>query len=883
MTLIVNKPLVILVPPTTSAATMTTVTPTTVPAMTAVASASSTFDKGPAVVPHSATVLNPAAPVGVHLPAALATGAELKTAIDTSKVLSTSSNAAVAAVFAAAGGAAVRLQRATSIEIPLRLAVVTGHGGNVGRLPAEVPGLLRERAGVVTFYPADEIFRPFDVDNALAAQLPRNTMLIARVQKKTLDLKLADGSVEKAAVYRLGEGLAAPRAHFIAVVDFVGGEPFVRDLVPPPRMLALPVTQPDGKQWQEGAVVDVALGLDANGRTSVSSQQLAPAGSPLARTWMIASAQRLDAVFPKAVVAEAAVIAQAAALSLADKSLVDLRHLPFFAIDNDASKDIDQAMHLERRADGGYVLSYALADAAHYIKPGTALYDEAMQRGTSYYLPGLSIPMLPDNLSSGVVSLNAHEDHRALVLQIRLDKDGNVDGDTTVLRARIHSQAQITYNGVSAELEGKGAITSDIHGQPVPKEVSAQLQIFQAIGELRILKAKERGVVEPDRREMEIGFDGNKFFLKPEKSDLASKLNAELSILANVAGAQQLRGSKIPGVQVPGLYKVHAEPAAPTLAALSRQISVIVDKNGLGPAFKWDAAQESLSAWVDRIKLLPKTPREQSLSQVLQLTAVHINVASEFADAPGRHSGLKLDAYGRFSAPMREQVGVVSHAILFAKVALEKAFDAAQLSPAEASALWAPLLLGAVVNPDHIPPARRGLAAQAQALLTSTGSDLIALARTLAAQAVQQGPALSAAEQQIVDDVTRRASQAGNSSKMKQGQVEGAALRLLFDDLFTHDLGGNPLGDPNAPKRNAIVTAVTPGKVYVQLDDPDVELRLSIDDLRRHCPTANFHLENEGCTLVGDQGGAVARLLVGQEIKVQATHHDGERLHFAIV
>jgi hypothetical protein len=112
----------------------------------------------------------------------------------------------------------------------------------------------------------------------------------------------------------------------------------------------------------------------------------------------------------------------------------------------------------------------------------------------------------------------------------------------------------------------------------------------------------------------------------------------------------------------------------------------------------------------------------------------------------------------------------------------------------------------------------------------------------------------------------------------------------LFDDLFAQDLGGNPLGDPNAPKRAGTITSVTPGKVYVQLGDPDVEVRLSVEDLKRHCPDASFHLEDEGCSLVGQapaglsaEGGAVGHLLIGQEIKVQATHHDGERLHFAIV
>ena len=339
---------------------------------------------------------------------------------------------------------------------------------------------------------------------------------------------------------------------------------------------------------------------------------------------------------------------------------------------------------------------------------------------------------------------------------------------------------------------------------------------------------------------------------------------------------------------MPGVYKTHAEPQPQALKALSRQVTAIVEKNGLPSSWAWTKS-ESLAAWVDRVKLLPKTPRERSLSQVLQMVAVRVNVASGFDREAKGHSGLKLAHYGRFSAPMREQVGILSHAILFAKTALEKAFDEAKLTPLQAQALWAPLLLGSIVDPGQIQGPRRALAAEAQALLTTTGADFVALATKLAAAATLQAAsahsAFTAAECKLIDEVMDRATNAGNSGKMKQSQVEGASMKLLFDDIFARDLGGNALGNLDAPKRAGTITSVTPAKVYVQLDDPDVEVRLSIEDLRRLCPNANFHLEDEGASLVGDAAAATAvtRLLIGQEIKVQATHHDGDRLHFAIV
>lgn len=820
----------------------------------------------------------------------LVTPGELEHVLDVARSLATSLDPGVQQTFKDAATAAAALQKTVNVEMPLRLAVLTGKpnplqaqsGRGGGGLPQEVPGIIKAHGGEAVFHPADESIKPFPIAREQAALLPTNTVLVARATKKKAEFSLPDGSVEKATVYQLGagSGVREPRPHFVGVVDFVAGEPFVRDLMPPPRLVALPSTQASGGPWKEGAIVDIAVG----GGTVSVGKTLAQAGSPKARTWMVAAESRLDAVFPAPALKEAAAIEAAASTSLADKSLVDRRKEPFFAIDNPGSTDIDQAMRLTKRPDGGYVVSYALADPAHYIKPGMALFNEAMQRGASYYLPGLSIPMLPDVLSEGVVSLNAHEDHRAMIIELRLDQDGRVEGPAKIERAVIHSKNQLTYEGVSAELEGHGPIGQDEHGKAVDPAVREQLKLFEEIGKKRIVIAKERGVVEPDRREMTIGFDDGQFFLKDARSDWASKLNAEFSILANVGGAEQMLSSKIPGIFVPGLFRVHDEPGPGAYKALERQVRTIVRHHELPAAWKWSSKQESLSSWVDRIKTLPKHDREQDLSLVLQLAAVRINVASAYDREPGAHSGLKVSHYGRFSAPMREQVGLMSHAVVFARDALEKAADAGGLSEDQARALWAPLLLGATVDPAQIPSSRRELAAQAQALLTASPAELPALARALAEKAQPQGP-LSAEEQKLVDTVFDRAKAAGNSGKMKQGSVDGAARKLLFDDLFIHDLGGNPLGSPTAPKREGTVTAVTPGKVYIQLKDPDVEVRLAVDDLRRNCPHAHFQLADEACALVANtvEAGPVSRIMIGGRVNVQATHHDGDRLRFTIV
>ncbi|MBX2884294.1 MAG: RNB domain-containing ribonuclease, partial [Granulosicoccus sp.] len=97
---------------------------------------------------------------------------------------------------------------------------------------------------------------------------------------------------------------------------------------------------------------------------------------------------------------------------LDDPELIDLTHLPFVTIDNPDSRDLDQALLIERHAER-YRIRYALADASFYVKPHSALFQEALTRGSSYYTPTVAIPMLPVELSEGLISLNPNVSRRA--------------------------------------------------------------------------------------------------------------------------------------------------------------------------------------------------------------------------------------------------------------------------------------------------------------------------------------------------------------------------------------------------------------------------------------------------------------------------------------
>jgi hypothetical protein len=544
---------------------------------------------------------------------------------------------------------------------------------------------------------------------------------------------------------------------------------------------------------------------------------------------------------------------------LSDPALTDRTSEPFFAVDNKGSRDIDQAMRLQRLPNGNIKLSYALADMAAYVKPGTPLWKLAMERGASFYLPGVQVGMQPPTIHDDKVSLQAHEEHRAVIFNIEFAPDGSIVS-RDVERAKIKSRAQLTYDNVSAHLQGGQALDVDDHGQPVPSEVTAQMQLFEELGSVLIKRADERGVVEPERREMQIGLDGTHFFLKERHDEYASKLNAQLSIMANVVGAEAFEQE---GLDVPAIFKAHDAPWPRKLKDLARKTdAIIVEHSGhLHDPMRWRwKRNESLAQWVERLKKMPTNDVERRISRALQQQVITIQVPSQFVSEPRPHEGLKLERYGRFTAPMREAVGLVSHALLVQLEAWRRAKEF--LSPDQAQELWRHLLLGAVVDPALMTPERRAAVDAALALEGLRGKQLEDAVKKLALKPV------TAAELALVDQAIEDVVTSGNRAGAKQGQVDGAARRLLFDDLFMNDLAGKPEGDPNAPLRRGVVMQVDANQVRVQLEDPLVEVKIDVAG----------QLANDGAELrVKDK-----RLVIGGDVNIKATHHDGERLYFTL-
>jgi ribonuclease R len=385
---------------------------------------------------------------------------------------------------------------------------------------------------------------------------------------------------------------------------------------------------------------------------------VAAAGTALAGVHRIAARAELASGFSDAVLAETAALVESPGID--DPELDDLTGLPFITIDYERSRDLDQALHIERRG-AGYLVRYALADGAHYVVPGSALFEEATRRGASYYLPGLTLPMLPRQLSEGVVSLNPGVDRRALVFEIAIDERGLV-GETTLRRARIRSRRKLTYDGVQAYLDDPAS--SDLAGT----EIAASLDLLPAVGTLRMREAEGRDVVRYDRSAIELTLPSAgapALAMSHDERNDVQLYNEQISLVTNIEGARLLLRKCDRDTGLAGLFRVHPGPDERDLDAFVRSVGELVDTLGLDDAWRWRRDSETLADYVAR---LPDGGDGHRLAMALQRQAMVMGQPSFFTTEPAPHFGIGAPAYSRFSSPMREIVGIVTLHVAYAQL-----------------------------------------------------------------------------------------------------------------------------------------------------------------------------------------------------------------------
>ena len=230
----------------------------------------------------------------------------------------------------------------------------------------------------------------------------------------------------------------------------------------------------------------------------------------------------------------------------------DFRHLPIVTIDGETARDFDDAVYVERRADGHWHLQVHIADVAHYVRTATVLDQEARLRGTSVYFPDRAVPMLPEALSNGMCSLKPREDRLVMSALMEFDAAGHMQS-SRMTSGVIRSTERMTYTNVNKVLEGDPEMTA---------RYAALAQPFRDMKELALLlnaRRNEHGSIDFDLPEPVIEFDEEQRMTNITRSErnIAHRLIEEFMLAANRAVATYLlkRG-------IESLHRVHEKPDA---------------------------------------------------------------------------------------------------------------------------------------------------------------------------------------------------------------------------------------------------------------------------------------------------------------------------------
>ena len=342
--------------------------------------------------------------------------------------------------------------------------------------------------------------------------------------------------------------------------------------------------------------------------------------------------------------------------ALEDPLRRDLRERFVVTVDPADARDFDDALSLERRPEGGWLLGVHIADVSSYVPWGSPLDLAARERSTSVYLVDRVLPMLPEELSCDLCSLRPGEDRLALTVELALDERGRVVGEEffpSVIRSRV----RLSYDEVDALLE--------VGEAPAPRQVDGvDLRgLFLAFDEVRSLRQglrRDRGSIEFVTSEAKVVLDDacRPVGVRVRRPTRATGIVEEAMLLANEAVAR-----KVGAANVPGAYRVHEAPSHDGLAALAATLVEIdcLDASDRSSFVLGDphAAQRVLDAAAGR-------PQEELVSSLL-LRAMK-RAAYEPEDRG--HYGLGADAYCHFTSPIRRYPDLVMHRSL--KAALRR-------------------------------------------------------------------------------------------------------------------------------------------------------------------------------------------------------------------
>jgi len=229
-----------------------------------------------------------------------------------------------------------------------------------------------------------------------------------------------------------------------------------------------------------------------------------------------------------------------------DGTVRDLRNLPWSSIDNDTSRDLDQIEVAERLADGSIRIRIGIADVDSDVPKGSPIDTHAAANCTTVYTGVKNFPMLPDDLSTDLTSLNEHADRLSVVVELTVAADGSVQ-DGTAYRAITRNAAQLAYSSVGLWLEGQAGAPAKLAASP---DLQAQLRLQDEAAQKLRAQRHRLGALDLDRNESEaVMSDGRVTGIQERSRNRASQLIEDFMVAANGVIARMLRDNRISSIR----------------------------------------------------------------------------------------------------------------------------------------------------------------------------------------------------------------------------------------------------------------------------------------------------------------------------------------------
>lgn len=325
-----------------------------------------------------------------------------------------------------------------------------------------------------------------------------------------------------------------------------------------------------------------------------------------------------------------------------DSKRKDLSKLNFVTIDPATSKDMDDAIYVEKFGDD-YKLYVAIADVSYYVKINTELWKSTIKRGTSIYLVNQVIPMLPHKLSNEICSLNPFEKRYAMICEMVIDKNGlfkNID----VYAGIIESKKKFAYDDINQYFK------TGFKLENVDDDLYKMIDVARQLHQFLDIRHKKEGYIDFEINEPQIILDENQKIkdILVKKTGEAQKMIENFMVAANEAVTIKFEQLK---PNLPFVYRVHGKPEEKRIEAFKIEAKKI--------GFKFD---DQLKEWKpDTVSKWLKNNKENPNKELINMILLRTMAKAKYDSINVGHFGLSLKKYTHFTSPIRRLADVIVH------------------------------------------------------------------------------------------------------------------------------------------------------------------------------------------------------------------------------